>query len=476
MAELTTKLENSSIASPKTQGNNNNPVSPTKNEDLYQVSDRVWLILTEKLGSGGFSEVFKGYKENKSCKVAIKRIKQSEADDPKSKELDILQSTRHDNLVLYYFTERTSDYLYYVLELANYSLDGWIKLGNHDNDTLTKVCKDVATGLKALHKKRIIHRDIKPQNVLIFIKEETGKLVPTGKLADFGISRILNEDEEAALTTKGHVGTQTYLPPEAPEAEEKMELKLSFDIFPLGILFGFAMTGGQHMFSWPGQTAYFEIKTKIKNNEPNWSLLDEKKFTALKNLLQVMLSTDPNKRGTISELLDHPFFWTEEEGYQFLVKVSKEIKNEKACNTAVTFAAQKFLSDLPDWKVRLDDKIQEWIKEKDMELMELEKSKTHKPNALNDNWRKYNGRSIIQLINFIRDQDEHYINWLSSELEDERIFGNKQLPKYRSYFMRTFPELPTLLYNVLQDQKFQRRETAMFYKHNLNSLFELKSK
>jgi len=149
------------------------------------------------------------------------------------------------------------------------------------------------------------------------------------------------------------------------------------------------------------------------------------------------------------------------------------MKNEGANNSAVTLAAQKFLSDLPDWKVRLDTKIQEWIKEKDMAL---EKSKSQKPNALRDNWKKYNGRSIMQLINFIRDQDEHYANWFSSDLEHERIYGRKYVLKYRSDFMRTFSEPPPLLYNVLQDPKLQRREAATYYNHNINSLFDLKSK
>jgi len=73
-------------------------------------------------------------------------------------------------------------------------------------------------------------------------------------------------------------------------------------------------------------------------------------------------------------------------------------------------------------------KIQEWIKERDMAL-ETSKS-NNKQNALRENWKKCNGRSIIQLTNFILDQEEHYSYWLASELEDDRIFGNKHVPKY----------------------------------------------
>jgi len=108
--------------------------------------------------------------------------------------------------------------------------------------------------------------------------------------------------------------------------------------------------------------------------------------------------------------------------------------------------------------------------------MALEKSKSHRPNSSRDNWKKYNGRSIIQLMDFVRDQEEHYSNWFSSEWEDERIFGSKCVLKYRSDFIRTFSELPTLLYNVLQDPKFRRRETTMYCNHNINSLFDLKLK
>jgi len=112
-----------------------------------------------------------------------------------------------------------------------------------------------------------------------------------------------------------------------------------------------------------------------------------------------------------------------------------------------------------------------WMEEKDSIL---EKSKKTR-NPLRDKWRNYLGGSVKDLISFIRDQDEHYSNWKDSNLEQDKLFGSKYLKEYRLYFMRTFPELSTLLYNVLQNEHYQGKETREKYNHNKGSLFQLNS-
>jgi len=105
VAELMTTVEKSSLDSPKQQDNKRSPASPAKNhnaidkEELTPISEEGWINLSAKLGSAGFSKVFEGCQENKTCKVSMKRGRHSEADELKSNELDILQTTRHDNVL-----------------------------------------------------------------------------------------------------------------------------------------------------------------------------------------------------------------------------------------------------------------------------------------------------------------------------------------------------------------------------------------
>jgi len=184
-----------------------------------------------------------------------------------------------------------------------------------------------------------------------------------------------------------------------------------------------------------------------------------------------MLSNDPTKRGNMSQILEHPFFWNEEESYSFVVNVCKEMRNREACTDAICEASQRCFNYLRDWKGLLDEEIKIWMEKRDSNL---EKSKNTR-NPLRDKWRNYAGGSVKDLISFVRDQDEHYSNWRNSHLEQDKLFGSKYLKEYRSYFMRTFPELTTLLYNVLQNEQYQGKESREKYNHNKGSLFQLNS-
>jgi len=100
------------------------------------------------------------------------------------------------------------------------------------------------------------------------------------------------------------------------------------------------------------------------------------------------------------------------------------------------------------------------------------KDNKRKLNPLREGWKKYNEKSAIDLIHFIRYQDEHYSNWVKqSELASDKLFGKEDLSKYRTYFMSSFPELTTLLYNCLQKQDLQGVETKKYFLHNNMSLF-----
>ena len=128
--------------------------------------------------------------------------------------------------------------------------------------------KEVLTGLKFLHDQRILHRDLKPSNVLVDVEGHM-------RLADFGISRVLNEDETTFLTDAK--GTQGWMAAEVIEnmgKEGKGPFKRKSDIQPAGMIAFFIFTKGEHPF---GSTLKLhEVMTNIVNGNPvNLNNLDD---------------------------------------------------------------------------------------------------------------------------------------------------------------------------------------------------------
>lgn len=128
-----------------------------------------------------------------------------------------------------------------VTELCSGNLQEWIK-GTYKGPIILLNDKmmlyQVTDGLAYLHQCKIVHRDIKPQNILI---SRTGEQM---KLADFGISRALKTNDKIDFTntnvTNPH-GTKGWV---APELYHNKRYDFKADIFPLGCVFAYTLSGG----------------------------------------------------------------------------------------------------------------------------------------------------------------------------------------------------------------------------------------
>ena len=156
------------------------------------------------------------------------------------------------------------------------------------------VLYQLATGLEYIHKKRMIHRDIKPQNVLIWVNSNNNEVLM--KWADFGLSKRINERGTFSMSGEiGVKGTENWLAPELlkilmQEIEESMEGSekatpslrrgsVKSDVFAEGLVFGYFYLDGEHIFG-PIQNIRNNI---IRNNPVNISSkltppLEAKKF------------------------------------------------------------------------------------------------------------------------------------------------------------------------------------------------------
>jgi eukaryotic-like serine/threonine-protein kinase len=181
--------------------------------------------LIGKLGEGGMGEVFKAIDEADGSTVAVKLLRPELADRPNSlkrfrKEARLLARVRNPYVTNLLDVNEDQGLHYIVLEfVAGESLDRTLAArGRFDERTALTVATDIARGLMDAHRLGIVHRDVKPSNVLLVgelssTAAEAG--APCVKLSDFGLARHSVEDGSQLLTQSGViVGTPSYMAPE----------------------------------------------------------------------------------------------------------------------------------------------------------------------------------------------------------------------------------------------------------------------
>ncbi|XP_058095516.1 G-type lectin S-receptor-like serine/threonine-protein kinase SD2-5 [Magnolia sinica] len=185
----------------------------------------------EKLGEGGFGSVFKGILED-GTKIAVKQLENiGQGMKEFLAEVETIGNIHHFNLVrlIGFCAERSHQLLVYEY-MSNGSLDSWIFDRNKNQvlDWLTrkKIILDIAKGLAYLHeecRQRIVHLDIKPQNILLDDNFNA-------KVSDFGLSKLMDRDQSQVQTTMR--GTPGYLAPEW----QQLRVTLKVDIYSFGIV------------------------------------------------------------------------------------------------------------------------------------------------------------------------------------------------------------------------------------------------
>jgi serine/threonine-protein kinase len=185
----------------------------------------------EKLGSGGMGDVFKGKDAKTNQFVAIKVLSEELSTNERARERfkrEVQQSIalKHPNVVAAYTSGEFKGRLYYVMEFV----DGvtvkkeLLAKGVFDESRAIEIMIQIVKALEYAAQKGIIHRDIKPDNIMITYD---GKV----KLCDMGLAK--STDSETKLTVMGTVlGTPHYMSPEQAQGEEKLDTRS--DIFSLG--------------------------------------------------------------------------------------------------------------------------------------------------------------------------------------------------------------------------------------------------
>ena len=255
---------------------------------LPQTIDNRYRIV-ELIGEGGMAQVYRGDDLRLGREVAIKILRPQYANERTFVERFVQEARAmagfsHPNIVNVFDVGRTGASPYIVMEYVD-GIDLRRKLqqeGRLSIGEALEIARQVAEGVGAAHRKGIVHRDIKPGNILI---ASDGRV----KVADFGIARAMADAQH--LTEPGVVwGTTAYLSPEQIRGETATPAS---DVYAIGVLL-YEMLTGQTPFQGEDRVA-----VALKHlNEPPPPLheLNPRVPPGLERLVLRMLSKDPAQR------------------------------------------------------------------------------------------------------------------------------------------------------------------------------------
>ena len=192
------------------------------------------VVCEKQIGEGSFGVVFKGTFMGND--VAVKKMKEVDASADTmaefAKEVSMLDKFRGDQTFHFYGACLIPNHIMMVTEFAPCgSLADCIQKKNEPSERVkVKLMLDAAKGLAYLHENGVLHRDIKPDNVLVFALDSV--IVVNGKLTDFGSSRNINMLMTNMTFTKG-IGSPTYM---APEVLNKKKYKSAADVYSFGMM------------------------------------------------------------------------------------------------------------------------------------------------------------------------------------------------------------------------------------------------
>ena len=254
------------------------------------------------IGIGGMGAVFRGYDTSVDREVAIKILRPELTDSAEaiarfSREARAISRLEHPNCVRVTDVGQIESGLrYMVMDL----LIG-TPLTNILGEPLPLVraldiARQVLNGLAHAHHRGIVHRDIKPDNILLTVARDGRELV---KLVDFGIARVLvGRDMESFSTQAGHIfGTPQYM---SPEQASGKEVDHRADLYTTGLVL-YEMLAGKRAFDAPNAVA---IVTKQLLEEPE--PLDPQLPATLRHVVQRLLAKAPDSRyASAAEALAH---------------------------------------------------------------------------------------------------------------------------------------------------------------------------
>ncbi|XP_038951165.1 serine/threonine-protein kinase Nek5 isoform X3 [Rattus norvegicus] len=252
--------------------------------------------LIKIIGEGTFGKVYLAKDKSESCHCVIKEISLTKEKEASKNEVTLLAKMKHSNIVTFFSSFQENSRLFIVMEYC----DGGDLMERIQRQRGVLFSEDqilcwfvqISLGLKHIHDKKVLHRDIKSQNIFL------SKNGMVAKLGDFGTARTLNNSMELAQTC---AGTPYYL---SPEICQNRPYNNKTDIWSLGCVL-YELCTLKHPFE-SDNLHHLVLKIcqgRVAPISPHFSL-------DLQSLIPQLFRVSPQDRPSINSLLKRPFLET----------------------------------------------------------------------------------------------------------------------------------------------------------------------
>ncbi|HVF38916.1 MAG TPA: protein kinase [Gemmatimonadaceae bacterium] len=247
----------------------------------------------EEIGRGGMGIVYRAMDQRLKRNVAIKLLPPELAfrSDIRSRflrEAETAAQLSHPHIVPIFTVEEKDNLVYFIMAfIAGDNLGTHLQQrGAMEASEVRRVLREVADALAYAHKRNVVHRDIKPDNILL--DADSGRSMVT----DFGIARALTDKGDSRLTATGMaIGTPAYMSPEQSAGESEIDGRS--DLYSLGVV-GYQMACGDLPFNAPNTPSMLvkhlsEIPTPVDERRADLPL-------DIARVIMMMLEKDPANR------------------------------------------------------------------------------------------------------------------------------------------------------------------------------------
>lgn len=248
--------------------------------------------LIDKLGAGGMGEVYLGVEEPVGRKVAIKLMHaglEKKCLQRFNDERKALASLNQRNIVTMLTSGEAYNRHYLVMEyLEGESLRERLLRGPMAPSEVVEITRQICDALNAAHRREIVHRDIKPDNIFL-THDDDGRLV---KVLDFGIATL--KESETRTMTGGLIGTGPYLSPEQSRGVSRREIDGRVDIYALGLVV-YEMLTGVRAFTAKDLPSYQHLHLNVMPPRPS-ERMPGTGSDAINEVVMKALAKDPSQR------------------------------------------------------------------------------------------------------------------------------------------------------------------------------------
>ncbi|UJR23652.1 hypothetical protein I4U23_026636 [Adineta vaga] len=281
----------------------------------YQYSKR------DLIGHGAFAIVYLGRsRTNPDLQVAIKQIAKKQLNKSQNlleKEIKILKELtklKHENLVALFDCKESPNNVYLVMEFCNGGdLAEYLQTRQTlSEDTIAIFFRQIAAAIRACHEQNVVHRDLKPQNILLSHPDKSNQRVQDIilKIADFGFARFLSDGVMAGTLC----GSPMYM---APEVIRSLQYDSKADLWSIGTIMYQCLTG-RAPFQAQNPNA---LKLFYERNVNLVPAIPPTTSYELTDLITRILKRNPKERINYEEFFNHPF-----------LKKSQSVNNSQASN------------------------------------------------------------------------------------------------------------------------------------------------